>query len=131
MFSYTLSKITTPQYHKTGEVCRDLSNYKGVTFPVNLIYQFSCPVCSESYIVIGKTVQNLGTRLAEHAKFRKLNSPHVNSEHAKLVLDSLNLYVSVNGLEPDKSSFEMRFHVFSSKNRIDLNIAKNRFVSTG
>ena len=70
----------------------------------NLFYQFSFPGCSESFI--RKTMRNLGTGLAEHAKFGKLNWSaigdillHVNMP--KIYLFCIINTTVVNGLKSD------------------------------
>ena len=62
----------------------------------NLVYEFSCPGCSATYI--GKTVRNLRTRLSEHAKLNtSAVSEHLTTcEHARHIADLHNLYDNVN-----------------------------------
>ena len=68
----------------------------------NLVYEFSCPGCSATYI--GKTVRSLRTRLSEHAKLNtSAVSEHLTTcEHARHIADLHNLYDNVNDLNPDK-----------------------------
>lgn len=71
----------------------------------NLVYEFSCPGCRETYI--GKTVRNLRTRLTEHAKSGKSSTSAVSEhlttcEHAKHIINMHNLYDNVNDLDSDK-----------------------------
>ena len=52
----------------------------------------------------GKTVWNLHTRLAEHAKFNNIiaTSEHLTTcEHARHITDLHNHYAKVNELRPD------------------------------
>ena len=57
----------------------------------DLVYEFSCPGCSATYI--GKTMQNLRTRLTEHAKLNtSAVSEHLTTcEHARHITDLHNL----------------------------------------
>ena len=70
----------------------------------DLVYEFSCPGCSATYI--RKTVWNLHTRLADYAKFNNISaiSEHVTTcEHARHITDLHNLSDKVNELRPDIS----------------------------
>ena len=61
-----------------------------------LVYEFSCSSCTATYI--GKTVRNLLTGLAEHAKLNtSAVSEHLMTcEHARHIADLHNLYDNVH-----------------------------------
>ena len=72
----------------------------------NLVYQFTCPGCSKTYI--GKTERNLATRLSEHSDpFKSAISKHLTDcEHANFIVDLNNLYDNLNNSDihqPDSS----------------------------
>ena len=62
---------------------------------INLIYEFTCPGCNESYI--GKTERNLNTRLKEHLDpARSAISKHLNDcDNANYLININNLYDNV------------------------------------
>ena len=74
----------------------------------NLVYEFSCPSCSKTYI--GKTSRNLRTRLTEHTPTitRTNNNSAISDhlthcEHAKHLIDINNLYDRLDNNNTDAS----------------------------
>ena len=76
--------------------------FGGAKFPVtpdlqrsNLIYEFTCPGCNESYI--GKTERNLNTRLKEHLDPAKsaISKHLTDGDNANYLININNLYDSV------------------------------------
>ena len=101
-----LVKKTPTELNRTGKVCCLVSNQKDfVFFPKkdkvpdlqrsNLIYEFTCPGCNESYI--GKTERNLHTRLKEHLDPAKsaISKHLTNCDNADYLININNLYDNV------------------------------------
>ena len=85
-----------------GNLARGGQIFGGGKFPVtpdlqrsNLIYEFTCPGCNESYI--GKTERNLNTRLKEHLDPAKsaISKHLTDCDNANYLININNLYDSV------------------------------------